>query len=141
MPANGRRDLIRRLKIKKCFSYNFERTGSKLTGLKIVTSLPGFPDFRIVMIWETFRWPGKYPVLNTLLNMTVIALIPTYGDSFKILPVIRSCPGAFCGRSFLITDLSLVNLNILTGFPGGHGFRGHVGFPVLLLLTSQKLTA
>jgi len=58
-----------------------------------------------VIIRETFHWPGKYPVFNILLNMRVIALVSTSGNFFKILPVRRSCPGAFlvqlfCRRSY-----------------------------------------
>ena len=68
-----------------------------------------------MIILETFNWPGKYPILKTLLNMRVIALIPISGNSFKILPVIRSCLGAFLERNYFIADLTSVSLNFLTG--------------------------
>ena len=48
-----------------------------------------------MVFWETFHWPGMYLVLKTLLNILVIALIPISGNSCKIFPVIRSCPGDF----------------------------------------------
>ena len=70
-----------------------------------------------MIIWENFHWPGKNPVLKTLLNMWVIALIPTSDNSFKILPVIRSYPGAFFffERNHFIADLTSVSLNFVTG--------------------------
>jgi hypothetical protein len=68
-------------------------------GLQDFVSSTGFLGTRIVTIWETFHWPGKYPVLRTLSNSWVIAHMPTSGSYFNILPVIRSYPGVFFGRS------------------------------------------
>jgi hypothetical protein len=68
----------------------------------------------------------------------VIALIPISGSSFKILRVIRSCPGAFFGGNGFIEDLASVSLNFLPGVSSWSGFQGHERFPVILLLTSQN---
>ena len=75
----------------------------------------GLPGFRIVIIWETFHCLEKYPVIKTLLNMWVIALIPIPGNSFKILPVIRSCPLAFFESNCFIADHTSGSFNFLIG--------------------------
>ena len=66
-------------------------------------------------IWETFHWPGKYPVLKTLLSIWVTALIPIYGNSCTIFPVIRSCPGACFEGNCLIADRTSGSVNFLSG--------------------------
>ena len=76
-----------------------------------------------MIIWETSHWPGKYPVLNILLNMRVIALNPTSGNSCHILPVIRSYPGAFLERTCFIADPTSASLNFLTGVASRLGVR------------------
>jgi hypothetical protein len=68
-----------------------------------------------MIIWETFLWPGNYPVLNILLKMRVIAFLPTSGNSFKIRPVISSYCGTFVGRNRFVINLTSEILNFLTG--------------------------
>jgi hypothetical protein len=76
--------------------------GSKLIGLYKPTSSSGLPGFAFIMICATFHWAGKYPLLRMKLHMDVRRTMPSLSISFKILPVIRSYPGACLGlRSFL----------------------------------------
>ena len=67
-----------------------------------------------MIIWETFHWPGKYPVLKTLLNIWVIALIPISGNSCTIFPVIRSCPEDVSEGSCFIADFISRSVNSLS---------------------------
>ena len=74
-----------------------------------------------MIVWETFHWPGKYPVFKMLLNIWVIALIPTSGNSFKIFQVIRSCPGGFFESTCFIADRTSGCLNFLIGITNRPG--------------------
>ena len=67
-----------------------------------------------MIIWESFHWPGKYPVLKTLLNIWVISLIPISGYSCTIFSVIRSCSGAFFERNCFIADRTSGSVNFLS---------------------------
>jgi len=72
-----------------------------------------------VIIWETFHWPRKYPVLKTPFNIWVVALILLSGNSLKIRHVMRSCPVALFECNCFIADRNSGSLNFLTGDAAG----------------------
>ena len=69
-------------------------------------------------IRDTFHCPGKYPVRKILLYMYVIADNPTSGTFLRISPVMRSYPGAFVVRRWLIAALTSATVNFLIGVAG-----------------------
>ena len=99
--------------VMKSFSNNLREPAVSWWVYRTLLHRLVFPGFRIVMIWETFHCPRKYPVLKTLLKIWVIALIPISGNSFKALPVIRSYPGAFFECNWFIAALTSFNLKFL----------------------------
>ena len=78
------------------FSKTLERIGSRLIGLQDFTSSAGLPGLSIVIIWDTFHRPGKYPVRKMLSYMYVIADNPTSGSIFKDFPSNEIISRSFC---------------------------------------------
>ena len=88
----------------------------------------------IVTNWDTFHWPGKYPVRKMLLYMYVKADNPTSGSFSRISPVMRSCPGTFVERSLLITTFTSGTVNFLIGIAGSLFIPNGCGVSCLSLL-------
>jgi hypothetical protein len=70
-------------------------TVSKLIGLYELTSSSGFQGFGFIIISATFRWAGKGPLLLIELHKDIKWEMSFLGNSFNILPIIKSYPGAF----------------------------------------------
>ena len=85
-------------------------------------------------IWDTFHWPGKYPVRKMLLYIYVIADNPTSGSFLKISSVMRSYSGPFVERSLLITTLTTETVNFFIGIAGGLFIPSGCGLSYLSLL-------
>jgi hypothetical protein len=90
VPSNIRRNLY-----NIAFSNILPITDSKLIGLYELTSPSGLPGFGVIIICAIFHWARKCPVPVIELHIDVRWTMHFLGNSFNILPVIKSYHGAF----------------------------------------------
>ena len=93
--------IVRFMRSYIIFSSILENTGSSDIGLQDAVWCGSLPGLGSIMICASFHSLGKYWILSIALNIMVISPIVFGGRFFKILPLIRSIPGALLFFCFL----------------------------------------
>ena len=87
---------------KYSFSSIFEIVGSTLIGQQEVMSIGFFPGLGSIIICACFNDLGQYSSRIIAFSMYKRFSSPFCGNSFSILAVMRSIPGAFLWFNFVI---------------------------------------